>query len=474
MSTLFGALDTAGSALDAYQQALNVVQNNITNSSTPGYASQSANLVAQPFDTASGLAGGVAARGLISARDEFADEEVNRQLHSLGMYEAQSQATSELSANFDATGNTGVTAELNQLFSSFSAWSIAPNSPTAQQQVLATAGNLASGVHSLASSLQQAGQSMQTQIGHTVQQINTLTAQIQQLNIQRGQSLSPDPGLDAQMHSALEQLSELVNFSQITQPNGMVTVILSGGTPLVLGNQQYALSANALVPAGSANPKAPPSSQILDSQGNDITAQITGGKLGGLLDAHNRVLASLIGDGSQAGSLNQFAKTLADTVNNILESGTVSTAAGAAKGVALFSYDNSDPTLAAGSLAVNSSITPSQLAPVDSSGNSNGNALQLASLANSTASGGISGQTFGQFFSSIESFIGNENATANTNQQSQTQVVTQTRALRDQVSGVSLDDQAVQMMQFQKSYQAAARLITVIDSLTQTTVNMIQ
>ena len=63
MSNLLTSLATAGHALDVYQQALNVVQNNITNSTTPGYATQSLNLASQPFDVASGLAGGVAAQG---------------------------------------------------------------------------------------------------------------------------------------------------------------------------------------------------------------------------------------------------------------------------------------------------------------------------------------------------------------------------------------------------------------------------
>jgi len=52
MSNLMASMATAGNALDVYQQALTVVQNNITNSSTPGYATQSLNMVAQPLDVA--------------------------------------------------------------------------------------------------------------------------------------------------------------------------------------------------------------------------------------------------------------------------------------------------------------------------------------------------------------------------------------------------------------------------------------
>src|SRR5712691_6454507 len=126
MSNLLSSLATAGSALDVYQRALDVVQNNITNSTTPGYAKQSLNLEARSFDIAGGLAGGVAAHGLSSARDEYAEEEVRRQLQLQGRYEMQAQGTASIESLFNVSGNSGVSADLNQLFQSFSAWSVSP------------------------------------------------------------------------------------------------------------------------------------------------------------------------------------------------------------------------------------------------------------------------------------------------------------------------------------------------------------
>ena len=161
-------------------------------------------------------------------------------------------------------------------------------------------------------------------------------------------------------------------------------------------------------------------------------------------------------------------------MNGILQSGTVSPGSGAAQGAPLFVYDHSDPTAAAGSFALNPAITPDQLAPVDAQGNANGNANQLASLAGSTSAGGVNGVTFGDFFSGITSFVGQESATASTNQQSQQQVAAQTRALRDQASGVALDQQAVLLLQFQKGYEAVARLLSTLNDLANTTINLIR
>jgi flagellar hook-associated protein 1 FlgK len=463
MSNLLAMLGASGRALDVYQQALNAVQNNVSNASTPGYARQSLNLEALPLDVAGGLAGGVAAAGLDNSRDQYVEEQVQRQTQALGQYTAQAQATSAIQSFFDASGSSGVPAALSELLQSFSAWSVTPNDATARQSVLDSAANVASSVQGLASSLSQNAQQLDASIASTANQINAIATQIQAYNAQRLTETTPDPGQDANLYSALDDLSQLTNFSAVTQADGTVTVLLGGGSPLVIGQQQYALSA-ASSAAGA---------QVLDSQGDDVTSQITSGQLGGLLDSRNRVLGAMLGDGQQAGALNQFAAALADSVNQILESGVVSSGAGASAGAALFTYDDSTPSAAASTLAVNPAITASQLAPVDASGNANGNANQLAALG-SQALTQLGGTSLTQFFGQLTSAIGSENQTATDNQQSQQQVVAQATTLRNQVSGVSLDEEAVNVLQFQRAYQAAAQVLTVLNSLADSVLNLVQ
>jgi flagellar hook-associated protein 1 FlgK len=289
------------------------------------------------------------------------------------------------------------------------------------------------------------------------------------------QSNTPDPGAQANLYAALDNLSQLTNFSTVTQPDGTVTVMLGGGDPLVIGTQVNQLSASDAVAATPppTYPNSPPTAVITDSQGNDVTSQITSGQLGGLLDTRNRVLGGMLGNTQQQGSLNQFAQTLADTVNTILQSGTVSTTAGSANGTALFTYDSTNATNVAASLALNPAITASQLAPVDSSGNANGNANQLADLgtAGNTA-GNIDGMNLVQFLAQMSANIGQENQTATTNQTTQQAVVSQATTLRSNVSGVSLDAQATDVLQFQRAYQASAQVLTVLNDILDSTMNM--
>jgi len=467
---------SAGNALSVFEQALSVIQNNVDNASTPGYARQQLNLEALPLDVASGLVGGVTSAGLDNSRDPYAEEAVQIQTQALGFYTAQAQSTGTIQSLFDVTSTSGVSAALNNLFQSFSAWSTTPSDATAQQNVLNAAANVGQAFQSLSNSLSQTAGQIDGQIGSTVSEINALASQIQQYNVQRSQSSQADPGLDAQLYGALQSLSQLTNFSTVTQSDGTVTVLLAGGTPLVIGTQQNVLSSNTFV---STDPppvygQSMPTAHVLDSQGNDITAQITGGQLGGLLDSRNRVLAGILGDSQQQGTLNQLAQGLADTVNQILESGTVSTDPGAANGAPLFTYDTTNPATAASTLALNPDITPAELAPVDAEGNANGNANALAALENpSGTQGTIDGVSYLQYFGQIAAGAGQENQTATANEQAQQQITTQAESLRDQVSGVSLDQEATAMLQFQQAYQATAQVLTVLSNLGQDLMNLI-
>jgi flagellar hook-associated protein 1 FlgK len=476
MSNLLASMSVAGNALDAFQNALSTTQNNVTNSSTAGYAKQTVNLTARSSNLADGLVGGVTAQSPIDSRDQYAEESVQQATQTLGLYTAQSDATSTLQSYFDVTGSSGLSSALTSLFQSFSAWSTSTSDTTARQNVLTAADTTAKAINSLDSSLSAEAGSLDTAIGSTVSQINTIETQIQQYNAQKLQQPGNDAGSDAQLYSALDSLSALVDFSTVTQSDGTVSVVLASGTPLVLGTETYPLSSNASV---SATPtpvysSSPTSGHVLDSQGNDITSEISSGKLGGLLDIRNRVLGSILGDSQQQGSLNALAQTLADTVNTILESGTVSSATGAANGSALFTYDTSNATNVAASIDLNPDITTDQLAPVDSSGNSNGNANALAALENASgsATGTIGGLSMVEYFAGIASAVGTENSTASDNETAQQQVVSTATTLRDTVSGVSQNQEAIDLTAFEKDYQGAAQVLTTLDAMCTALLNM--
>jgi len=470
MGGLFGALDSSVSAIKALQNALTVAENNVTNASTPGYASQTPTFEATAFDPQNGLDGGVNSGPTQSTDNHYADQAVMAQYSLQGNFNAQSTALSSIQGLFDVTGQTGVIGALNNLFQSFSAWASDPNSSGSQQGVISQAQALAEQFQSAAATLGQSTTGINNQISSTVQQINNLAKQIATDNAAIAPGNPPDPNAQANLEASLESLSQLADITVNYNSDGTVNVLLGGETGLVLGQQSYAISANFTSAGSGGYPNAVPDAQILDSNGQDITSQITQGSLGGLLNVRNTVLPSLQGDGTQQGALNILAQQVADRVNTIL---TGATTLSGAPGSALFTYSATSPIDVAATLAVNPAITPDQLAPADSAA-SNGAALELSNLGNSNAAADqINGETILGYASGTATQIGQQASDAQTGENLHTQLLAQAQAVQTGISGVSLDAEAAQVMQFQQGYDAVGKMVSVIDSLSTTLINMI-
>ncbi len=471
MGGLFSSLSNSVDALRSIESALAVSSNNVSNASTPGYARQVAQLESQAFNLSDGLTGGVTFGGTQSTQDEYTNQAVRTQLSAQGYYTGQSNPLSSIQSLFDVSGQTGLTGSLNSLFQSFSAWAATPNTTTAQS-VLSQAQSVAQSFQSAAASLSQVTNSVNQQITSNVSQINTLTTAIQQANIAIQNNPTADAGLDANLHASLESLSQIADITVSFQPNGTATVLLGGQTPLVIGTQQYNIQASFAASGTATISNATPDARILDSSGQDITSDISQGSLGGLLNVRNTVLPSLQGDGQQQGALNQLAQQVADRVNSILRS--AQTSSGQA-GSPLFTYNAASPADVAQTLALDPNITAATLAPASPGppAVSNGAAQQLAGLGNSTASADqISGQTILQYLSNMATQAGQNASDAQTGSNLHAQLLTQSRTLQTQVSGISLDAEAAQVLQLQQGYQAAGKMVSVINTLSDALLNM--
>ena len=471
MGGLFSSLNSSVEALRSIQSALAVTQNNVSNANTPGYARQIALLESQPFNLSAGLGGGVQFAGTHSTQNEYLNQAVRTQLSAQGYFTGGSNPLSSIQSLFDISGQSGLTGALNNLFQSFSAWSATPNATTAQA-VLNQAQAVAQSFQSAASSLSQVTNRVDQQVSSNVEQINNLTEAIQKANIAIQGNSTPDAGLDANLHANLEALSQIADITVSFAPDGSATVLLGGQTPLVIGAEQYKIQASFSPTGVPAIPNATPDARILDSNGQDITSHISQGSLGGLLNVRNIVLPSLQGNGDEQGALNQLAQQIADRVNSILTS--AQTTSGAA-GDPLFAYNAANPAAIAQTLALDPNITAGALAPVSPGPPvvSNGAALQLAGLGNSTnPADQISGLTMLQFLSSMATQAGQGASNAQTGSNLHAQLLAQSRSLQTQVSGISLDAEAAQVLQLQQGYQAASKMVSVINALSEALLNM--
>ena len=179
------------------------------------------------------------------------------------------------------------------------------------------------------------------------------------------------------------------------------------------------------------------------------------------------------GGNGQTGSLNTLAQGFASTVNTLLTSGTTSSGS---PGVPVFTYDNVNPSNVAASLAVDPSVTAEQLAVASTgaSSSSNGVSNQLAGLVNSNSAanriGGLSRRTITRV---SRNRWGNSCPMQPTKSTSDQTSLTSAQANQTSVEGVSLDQEAVNITADQRAWEAAAKLVTVMDNLTLDSVNLV-
>ncbi len=447
MGNLLSSLLNSANTLHVVDRQLATIQNNVSNAGTPGFARQVQSQQAMVFNLDYGLVGGVQAGPVLSTRDEYAEQSVRTESSRLGRAEQQATDLSSLSALFDLSGNYGIAASLTGFSRSVSRLSVNPNDPGSRQSVLDAATSLAGAFRQTAGGIQTVGEQADKAIHDTVGDINRLASQISNLNgvLRQNDPSTSDAGLDANLHATFEEMSQRADFTITKQADGTYNVYLAGQTPLVIGDHQFLITASTSSSATA----------VLDSSGADISGQIHSGQLAGALEERNTLIPSYLAD------LNTLAKTLADNVNQQLSSGL--DANGNTPAVDLFTYDS---TLGEASTLNVTAITQDQIAAAKAgSPGGNTNALVLNDLLGSSV---VQGQSLTEYFGALGGKVGRDIATAQAGKDSFQGTLQQARAFREQLSGVSLDEEASNLMAAQRAYQASGKLMTVLNDLLDT------
>ena len=461
MPSLGDSFNAAAHSLDTYEQAIQVVSNNTTNATTPNFANQRPEFVADSFTPSGGGGGGVSMGAVLSSRDEYAEQSVqgaqSAQTYSatiatqLQHVEGFFSLTTASSTSTSASGG-GVGGMLNNLMSAFSNLTTGPNDTANRQAVLNAAGNLASAFNTTYDSLTGVQKDVTNQAQDAVENINSLVSRIQQINVakQHNASVGRDAGVDAELHSDLEKLSQLTNITTQTATDGTTSIFLGGRTPLLIGVDQDSLSASQV--NGNL--------VVSDSTGANVSTYASSGKLAALVTLANQTVPGYVTQ------LNTLAQGIADTINTKLAAGVDQHNAA---GAPLFSYNALAP---AQTLTV-AMTDPAKIAAASASApGGNDNAVALSTIAE-VPQASLSNFTFVGYYGNLTSVIGTDSANAQAEQTTNQQLLSQTETLRSNVSAVSLDQEAAQLTEYQQAYDATSRLVNVIDQMMQSILNML-
>ena len=466
MGTINSALSIASQALDADQQALNVVANNVANANTPGYTEEKPNWQENSPLNIDGvtIGQGVTETGATSVRDKVLTARLDQQQQLASASGSRLTALDTLQALFTPDSGSSssmagdIGSDITSFFDTFSSLEANPTNNSDRQAVLSAAKTLSGDISNAAASLDSQRSALDQEASGVTSQVNSLTSAIAQLN-QQIMTTSPnaDAGtLEDQRQNDLSQLSKLIGINQITTENNGLAITTTSGALLVSGNSSYQMT------TGTVN-------GVTDFfVGNtDITSKLAtgGGSLGGYLTARDTDIPSVLN------SLDQLAYGISTEVNTQNNAGTDLDGVTGTTANPLYIF--SQPTAVSGSAASMSVVMtdPNKIAAAGAGEGTgdNSNAMTMASLANKTI---VNGQTPSNYYSSFVSTLGSTVSEVQSENTAQTASVTQLQTQNDALSGVNLNDEASTLTTFERSYQAASQVFAILNTIMASALNL--
>src|SRR5580692_7401021 len=328
--SLSSALSIAMSGLSANQVGLSIVSSNVANASTPGFASESVNLVEQGTG---GVGTGVQVAGINRALDTFVQSQLRTETSGDGFADQTSSVLQQLQNVYGTPGGQGtLETAFSNLTTAVQGLQANSGAASAQSAIVTAAQNMAQVLNSTTQGIQALRTNVQQDIATSVSSANADMTQIANLNTQL-QGLSPtDPSaatLEDQRDTAINQLAQLMGINVTTGGNNQVTIYTNTGVQLV-GAQASTLSFNGPSTLGasnlySTNPTqngvgtitlTSPSGATVDM---NATNSITSGQIGADLQLRDTTLVQA------QNQVDQLAATMSSALSDTTTAGTAVT-----------------------------------------------------------------------------------------------------------------------------------------------------
>lgn len=460
-STFFG-LNTALSGLLTNQRALDTTNHNLANLNTEGYTRQRVQMsTTLPYSqpglnnaVAPGQIGtGVQIAEYARLRDAYVDTQYRSQAAALGQSEARSTALDQLNQLIDEPGDSGLTSLLGAFWGSWQALSTNADSPAVREGVRSAGEALAMGFRDTHAQLVQGQTEASNRIGSTVAEANLLANQVNDLNqaIAKVVAVNKTPNdLLDQRDLVIDKIAKIGNVTLTPVGNlGRVTVAL-GGQVLVNGATDTT-SALAVDAAGNVTV-------------GGVAASVTDGSLRGLIDIRNTVIG---GTGGYLEQLDNLVSSLMTEVNNRHAAGV---GLDSSTGNAFFQGTGAADIALSAPVAASTDAIAAAAAAGDLPAGGDA-AVGLAQLKVVVLPIGTNSATLDGYWASMVSTLGVDTDQAQRLARVQQTVLDVAQGRRDSTSGVNMDEEVADMVRFQQSYNAAARMITTLDGMLETIVN---
>jgi len=460
MAGPFLGINMASQTLRSMQRALDTTGHNIANVNTVGYSRQTVDFATlTPLDFYNrgwhAVGQGVGITGINRIRDQYLDASARNASSNLNKYSTLATGLGRIDQVYGEPSELGIA---NALDGFFDAWSSLASNPSdvASRSAVRNAGQvLADRVRSTYAQMSNERTRTQTEITSTFTQIDALTNEIAQLNSDiKRYSVSGHQANDLmdRRDLAVQKLSGLVNVSVERFEDGSYAVYAAGATVVdSAGSRSFAKTYDAAT------------STVSDGT---LTYRVTGGALAGHLSALNSMNNQMTG-------LDRLANNLRTEINALHTTGT-----NALGQTGIYFFNGEDTMPQTGAIDFNLSVEVATSAEAIAAGvtvnpGDAGLALTLSKLRDVSIAG-LSNQTFQGFFRGQVNVVANEAAYYDMATQTERSIATQIEQQQQGVMGVNIDDEMANMMRFQRSYQAAAKAMTIFDQVAEDLLAMVR
>ncbi len=451
MAGLLDSLMIGGGALGAHQYGVQITGHNIANSATEGYHRQEVVTKSMRHNTF-----GVRTDSVRRSTDLFLSKQISSQSGQTGQAQTRADALGRLESTVGSLDDFGLSSHLDRFFSAFRELAASPHDVSHRNDVVRRTEQLAEGVQSAAVTLKDAQEEADLEIVQAVDEINEVAVEVAQLNhqIAEDESFGQQANeLHDQRDMAIARLGELAGITHFFDDKGNAHVMVGRGLSIVSGTEVYELQAQGDPDTGMHN--------VVYASGQAIRLEdrLDASELSGYLQLRDRDIADRIGE------LDQFASDFATAINARHEANFDANGdAGEELIVA--------PTAVAGAainMEVNSNISDdsSLIAAAVVATGAPGDGRGAQAIADIDGLDVAQGSTK-RLTESVNEFLvnlGYSRRDADRSLERNSSRLDQLENLRETTSGVSLEEQMIQLNRYQRAFQAASRVVSTVDDL---------
>jgi len=447
--------DISVRTMSTYQHALDVAAQNIANAGNADYTRQKVLIATE--QTQAGIGMGVKIQDVLRIKNDLIDSQLFKYNSAFSEANKRSESLGFVETIIAEPSDNGLSAYFNEFFNSWDLLSSNSNSIELRSQVIQKAQRLGERFEELMQGFDSVRSKLLKEAGVKTEEINTYLKGIHELNKKIFESEAVGikaSELKDQRDVMIEKLSNLTNVSVTMNDHGSAVVSVGG----ILAADQNSYNEFAIT---MQNGKL----KLVTANDKTMGPVLNSGEMYAIIDMFSNKIPEY------QKQLENLAQTFVDKVNEIHSQGYTLVQNGTSTaGIPFFEG------IINGKIQINQAIlnNPKNIAASDALNNDgNGNIANLIARLADKKLPELGNQSILETYTTFLNNFGTEKVISDNKIESNQMVIHQLQIQKSSYSGVSIDEEMTNVIRYQRSYEAAAKLIKVVDQMMETLINII-